>query len=82
MFILRLHHSSRMLAQPGQAIDVCYHVYFKFMVLFLQGKIHYYMREKYYGHAQNEALEGLRKYGNDPLLKFYVGANKVLEGEL
>ena len=52
------------------------------MVPFLQGKIHYYMREKYYGHAQNEALEGLRKYGNDPLLKFYVGANKVLEGEL
>jgi len=38
------------------------------------------MREKYYGHAQTEALEGLRKYGNDPLLKFYIGANKILEG--
>ena len=71
-----------MLAQSGQAFDVGYHVGFEFMVLFLQGKIHYYMREKYYGHAQNEALDGLRKYGNDPLLKFYVGATKVLEGEL
>ena len=39
------------------------------------------MREKYYGHAQTEALEGLKKYGNDPLLKFYIGANKILEGE-
>lgn len=38
------------------------------------------MRERYHGHALNEALEGLRKYGNDPLLKFYIGANKVLEG--
>ena len=38
------------------------------------------MRERYYGHAQKEALEGLRKYGNDPVLKFYLAANKVLEG--
>lgn len=44
------------------------------------GKIHYYLREKYYRHAQNAALEGLKKYGNDSVLKYYVACTTVLEG--
>ena len=66
----QLFCASKVFALVLQALCCCF-----------QGKIHYYMREKYYGHAQTEALEGLKKYGNDPLLKFYIGANKILEGE-
>jgi hypothetical protein len=30
---------------------------------------------------QNAAQEGLRKYGNDPLLKFFIGYSMVLESK-
>ncbi|XP_074652535.1 tetratricopeptide repeat protein 21B-like [Tubulanus polymorphus] len=42
--------------------------------------ITYYCREKYYHHMQNAALDGLRKYGNDPILKFFNAYSMVLIG--
>ena len=46
----------------------------------LQAKINYWCREKHYRHMQNAALEGLRKYGNDPILKFFNAYSLILEG--
>ena len=46
----------------------------------LQAKINYYCREGYYGHMENAASEGLHRYGNDPVLKFFVAFAKVLQG--
>ena len=45
-------------------------------------KLNYYCRENYYRHVQNAALEGLKKYGNDPVLKFFYGYSLVLEDRI
>ncbi|KAK7092869.1 tetratricopeptide repeat protein 21B-like [Littorina saxatilis] len=42
-------------------------------------KINYYCREGYYGHMENAANEGLQRYGNDPVLKFFGAFAKVLQ---
>ncbi|XP_013391055.1 tetratricopeptide repeat protein 21B [Lingula anatina] len=42
-------------------------------------KINYYCREKLYRHMQNAALEGMKKYGNDPVLKFFHAYSMLLE---
>lgn len=46
-----------------------------------QSTINYWCREKHYRHMQNAAKEGLTKYGNDPLLKYFYGYSLVLESE-
>ena len=33
--------------------------------------INFYMREKFWHHLQEACQTGLRKYGNDPILKFF-----------
>ncbi|KAK6182507.1 hypothetical protein SNE40_010181 [Patella caerulea] len=43
-------------------------------------KINYYCREKYYSHMENVASESLQKFGNDPVLKFFVAFAKILQG--
>ncbi|XP_041371664.1 tetratricopeptide repeat protein 21B-like [Gigantopelta aegis] len=42
-------------------------------------KINYYCREKYYAHMESAATEGLQKYGNDPVLKFFAAYAKILQ---
>ncbi|CAD5116982.1 DgyrCDS5817 [Dimorphilus gyrociliatus] len=41
--------------------------------------INYYIREKQWRHAQSAAQEGLRKYNNDSVLRFFNGFTMVLE---
>lgn len=48
--------------------------------LFFQGKISYYCREKYYCHMENAATEGLQKFSNDPVLKFFRAYAVILQG--
>ncbi|CAH1774388.1 unnamed protein product [Owenia fusiformis] len=45
-------------------------------------KINYYCRERYFRHMQTAAVEGLKKYGNDPVLKFFSAYGMVLEGRV
>ncbi|XP_059173967.1 tetratricopeptide repeat protein 21B-like [Physella acuta] len=45
-------------------------------------KINYYCQAGYYGHMESAAVEGLQRYGNDPILKFYVGFAKVLQNRV
>lgn len=45
-------------------------------------KINYYCREGYYGHMENAAVEGLHRYGNDPVLKFFVAFAKVMQDRI
>jgi len=33
--------------------------------------INFYIREKFWHHLQEACQTGLRKYGNDPILKFF-----------
>ena len=47
----------------------------------LQAKINYYCRSGYYGHMEAAANEGLQRYGNDPVLKFFVAFAKVLQSK-
>ncbi|KAK3772094.1 hypothetical protein RRG08_061179 [Elysia crispata] len=42
-------------------------------------KINYYCRAGYYGHMEAAANDGLQRYGNDPVLKFFVAFAKVLQ---
>ncbi|XP_046549679.1 tetratricopeptide repeat protein 21B-like [Haliotis rubra] len=44
-------------------------------------KINYYLREKYYNHVESTATEGLQKYGNDPVLKFFAAFAKILQDQ-
>lgn len=50
--------------------------------LFFQGKISYYCREKYYCHMENAATEGLQKFSNDPVLKFFRAYAVILQGRI
>ncbi|XP_052258735.1 tetratricopeptide repeat protein 21B-like isoform X2 [Dreissena polymorpha] len=42
-------------------------------------KIHYYCREGYYCHMEEAANDGLKKYANDSVLKFYRAYAMVLQ---
>ncbi|KAK3106686.1 hypothetical protein FSP39_025201 [Pinctada imbricata] len=46
------------------------------------GKINYYSREKYYSCMENAAIEGLQKYSNDVVLKFYKAFSVMLQGRI
>ena len=46
----------------------------------LQAKVHYYCREHYYCHMEAAADEGLKKYGNDSVLKFFRAYAMILQG--
>ena len=46
----------------------------------LQAKINYWCREKHFRHMGNAAQEGLQKYGNDPILKYFWAYSMILEG--
>ncbi|XP_061174848.1 tetratricopeptide repeat protein 21B-like isoform X2 [Saccostrea echinata] len=46
------------------------------------GKISYYCRENYYCHMENAAMEGLQKYSNDPVLKFFRAYAIILQGRV
>ncbi|XP_012939708.1 tetratricopeptide repeat protein 21B isoform X2 [Aplysia californica] len=45
-------------------------------------KINYYCQTGYYGHMESAASEGLQRYGNDPVLKFFVAFAKVLQNRV
>lgn len=45
-----------------------------------QAKINYYCREGYYGHMETAATDGLHRYGNDPVLKFFAAFAKIMQG--
>ena len=69
--------------------DVCHYLpVFKIMLtmqcLFSpsQAKINYYCQTGYYGHMETAATEGLQRYGNDPVLKFFVAFAKILQSKL
>ena len=51
------------------------------MLNHFQSKIYYYCREKHYRHVQKVAQEGLQKYGNDPVLKFFNAFSMIVEGK-
>ena len=42
--------------------------------------MHYYCREHYYCHMEAAADEGLKKYGNDSVLKFFRAYAMILQG--
>lgn len=44
------------------------------------GKINYYCREQYFCHMENAATEGLQKYSNDVVLKFFRAYSYILQG--
>ncbi|XP_014668422.1 PREDICTED: tetratricopeptide repeat protein 21B-like [Priapulus caudatus] len=46
------------------------------------GKVSYYLREKYIRHAHNAIHEGLKKYGNDPVLRFFNAYVSILEDRI
>ena len=46
----------------------------------LQSTINYWCRCKHYRHVINTAEEGLKRYANDPLLKFIVAFGMMREG--
>ncbi|KAH9507420.1 Tetratricopeptide repeat protein 21B [Bulinus truncatus] len=45
-------------------------------------KINYYCQSGYYGHMESAASEGLQRYGNDPILKFFAAFAKVLQNRV
>lgn len=45
-----------------------------------QAKIHYYCREQYFCHMESAADDGLKKYSNDGVLKFFRGYAMILQG--
>lgn len=45
-------------------------------------KIHYYCRERYYCHMEAAADEGLKKYGNDSVLKFFRAYSMILQDRI
>ena len=51
-------------------------------VIHLQAKIHYYCRENFYCHMEAAADEGLKKFSNDSVLKFYRAYAMLLQGKL
>lgn len=46
-----------------------------------QGKIHYYGREQYYQAMQNESVAATKKFGNDPVYRFYSAVSHLLQGQ-
>lgn len=48
----------------------------------LKFKIHYFCREKYYQTMENIALEGIKKFPDDPAFKLYSGIALVLSGRV
>ncbi|KAL5010855.1 hypothetical protein ScPMuIL_013160 [Solemya velum] len=45
-------------------------------------KIFYYAREKYYCHMEQAAEQGLQKYNNDLVLKFFRAYSQILQGRV
>ncbi|XP_052805384.1 tetratricopeptide repeat protein 21B-like isoform X2 [Mya arenaria] len=45
-------------------------------------KIHYYCREQYFCHMEDAADEGLKKYSNDGVLKFYRAYAMILQDRI
>lgn len=50
------------------------------MFTLFQAKIHYYCREQYFCHMEAAADEGLKKFSNDSVLKFFRAYAMVLQG--
>jgi len=46
----------------------------------LQCTINYWCRCRHYRHVINTAEEGLKRYANDPFLKFIVAFGMMMEG--
>jgi len=46
----------------------------------LQSTINYWCRCKHYRHVISTAEEGLKRYANDPFLKFSVAFGMMMEG--
>jgi len=46
----------------------------------LQGTINYWCRCRCYRHVINAANDGLKRYSNDPFLKFCVAFGMMMEG--
>ncbi|XP_027210397.1 tetratricopeptide repeat protein 21B-like isoform X1 [Penaeus vannamei] len=46
-----------------------------------KGKIHYYGREQYYQAMQNESVAATKKFGNDPVYRFYSAVSHLLQGQ-
>ncbi|BFZ22635.1 hypothetical protein BsWGS_25674 [Bradybaena similaris] len=45
-------------------------------------KVTYYCQAGYYGHMEAAAVEGLQRYGNDLVLKFFVAFAKILQNRV
>ncbi|XP_050699357.1 tetratricopeptide repeat protein 21B-like [Eriocheir sinensis] len=46
----------------------------------IKGKIHYYGREQYYQAMQDTCLAATKKFGNDPVYRFYSALSQLLQG--
>jgi hypothetical protein len=51
-------------------------------MFFLQSRINYFCREKYYRAMQQTAVTGLKKFSGDPVYKFFYGLSLILEGRV
>ncbi|XP_069186237.1 tetratricopeptide repeat protein 21B isoform X2 [Procambarus clarkii] len=45
-----------------------------------KGKIHYYGREQYYQAMQDTCIAASKKFGNDPVYRFYSAVSHLLQG--
>ncbi|XP_071548285.1 tetratricopeptide repeat protein 21B-like [Panulirus ornatus] len=45
-----------------------------------KGKIHYYGREQYYQAMQDTCVAASKKFGNDPIYRFYSAVSHLLQG--
>jgi len=52
------------------------------LFVYFKAKIHYYCREQYYCHMEEAAEEGLKKFSNDSVLKFYRAYAQILQGKI
>ena len=48
--------------------------------LYIKSKIFYYFRERYYNQAYTSANEGLKRFVNDGILKFYAAMAQLMDG--
>ncbi|KAK3857879.1 hypothetical protein Pcinc_020970 [Petrolisthes cinctipes] len=48
----------------------------------IKGKIHYYGREQYYQAMQDMCVAATKKYGNDPVYRFYSALSHLLQGRI
>ena len=49
------------------------------MYLYIQSKIFYYFRERSYNQAYLSANEGLKRFVNDGILKFYAAMAQLMD---